>query len=52
MNSPCEISVGPMALAVNRGELTVEVVAATDFAWLDAQRAEYQCLGAGRPAGD
>ena len=50
MNSPVEISVGPMAVAVNRGELTVEIVAATDIAWFDTQRAEYSYLApAARP---
>ena len=50
MNSPVEISVGTMAVAVNRGELTVEIVAATDIAWFDTQRAEYSYLApAARP---
>ena len=35
MNSLSEISVGAMAVAANRGELTVEVVAALDFAWFE-----------------
>ena len=35
MNSLSEISVGAMAVAANRGELTVEVVAAPDFVWFD-----------------
>jgi hypothetical protein len=41
-----------MAVAANRGELTVEVVAAADFAWFNAQLAERHYLGAGRPVGD
>ena len=40
MNSLSEISVGVMAVAANRGELTVEVVAAPDFVWFDKQLAD------------
>ena len=43
--------VGALAVAADRGELTVAVVAAADFAWFDAQRAGRPCLGAGRPVG-
>ena len=52
MNSLSEISVGAMAVAANRGELTVEVVAAPDFVWFDEQLADRHYLGAGRPVGD
>jgi hypothetical protein len=52
MNSLSEISVGVMAVAANRGELTVEVVAAPDFVWFDKQLADRHYLGAGRPVGD
>jgi hypothetical protein len=52
MHSLSEISIGAMAVAAGRGELTVEVVAATDFAWFEAQLAERHGLGAGRPVGD
>ena len=41
-----------MAVAASRGELTVEVVAASEVAWFDAQLAERHYLGAGRPVGD
>ncbi len=41
-----------MAVAANRGELTVEVVAAPDFVWFDEQLADRHYLGAGRPVGD
>ena len=36
MNSLSEISKGAMAVAAGRGELTVEVVAAPNFAWFEA----------------
>jgi hypothetical protein len=52
MSSCAEISVGAMAVAASRGELTVAVVAAPDFAWFDGQLADRHYLGAGRPVGD
>ena len=41
-----------MAVAASRGELTVEVVAASEVAWFDAQLADRHYLGTGRPVGD
>ena len=52
MNSLSEVSVGALSVAANRGELAVEVVAATQIAWFDQQLADRHYLGAGQPVGD